>query len=609
MASTWSKLKIELIGTGEQSGTWGTTTNNNLGSSSTYRGLEQAIVGMATLVTGDFTSNSYTMPYTDSSDDQDFRCLFLNITATLSAAGTVIVPAIQKPYIVKNASVGGFAVTVKVSGQTGVSVPNGALILLYNNGTDVDIAVNYLTSLTLGSALPIASGGTGATTLTSNNVILGNGTSAVQFVAPGANGNVLTSNGTTWTSTAPTSTSTLTISNKTGAYTVVSGDAGKIINCTSGTFTVSLTAAASLGSGFNCWVWNTSSTVTDAITINPNGAETIDGVATLILRRGEGCQIVCDGTNWQTGDKKTMRGYAENIPAVLGRPIASGSEAVAISNESVASGQGCLATQGGTASSNYSTAIGRTSAGAVSQAVTNSGAMALGGSYASGADSFAAAIGSNSSSYGATGTNSVAIGFQAKANNSYALSIGGNTNESSGTYSVTIGGFTNLASGSFSYAAGYFAVASIYGKNAFASGRFAANGDAQTGTHILRAATTGAVATVATTDGGAAAATNQVVLPNNSAYAFSALIVARRQASGGTQSAAWKIEGLIRREGSAGTTTLVNSATTVLDNTPGWTIAVSADTTNGGLAITATGAASTNIRWVATVQTSEVTYA
>jgi hypothetical protein len=56
----------------------------------------------------------------------------------------------------------------------------------------------------LGSALTAAQGGTGATTLTTNNVILGNGTSAVQFVAPGTTGNVLTSNGTTWASTAPT---------------------------------------------------------------------------------------------------------------------------------------------------------------------------------------------------------------------------------------------------------------------------------------------------------------------------------------------------------------------------------------------------------------------
>ncbi len=56
-----------------------------------------------------------------------------------------------------------------------------------------------------GTDLSVANGGTGASTLTANNVILGNGTSAVQFVAPGTSGNVLTSNGTTWTSAAPTS--------------------------------------------------------------------------------------------------------------------------------------------------------------------------------------------------------------------------------------------------------------------------------------------------------------------------------------------------------------------------------------------------------------------
>jgi hypothetical protein len=69
------------------------------------------------------------------------------------------------------------------------------------------------------------------------------------------------------------------------------------------------------------------------------------------------------------------------------------------------------------------------------------------------------------------------------------------------------------------------------------------------------------------------------------------------------------VEGLIRREATAGTTTLVASTVTAIDNTPGWTLALSADTTNGGLAVTATGAAATNIRWVATIQTSEVTYA
>jgi len=258
MASTFSKLKIELIGTGDQSGTWGATTNNNLGSSSTYRGLEQAIVGMATLVTGDFTTNSYTLPYTDSNDDQDFRCLVLDITATLTGAGTVIVPAIQKPYIVMNNSSGGFAVTVKVSGQTGISVPNGAKVLLYNNGTDVGTAVTYLTSLTLGSALGVASGGTGLTSgtsggipyfsstsaiassaaLTANGVLIGGGAGAAPTsTTAGNSGQVLTSNGagsapTFQTLSAPTLTNNTRQAVTSSATTTIDLNSGNVIDLT-----------------------------------------------------------------------------------------------------------------------------------------------------------------------------------------------------------------------------------------------------------------------------------------------------------------------------------------------------------------------------------------
>lgn len=70
-------------------------------------------------------------------------------------------------------------------------------------------ANNTLTNISLSSSvtgtLPVANGGTGATTLTANNVLLGNGTSALQVVAPGSSGNVLMSNGTTWTSAAASS--------------------------------------------------------------------------------------------------------------------------------------------------------------------------------------------------------------------------------------------------------------------------------------------------------------------------------------------------------------------------------------------------------------------
>lgn len=159
MASTYSNLKFELIATGEQSGAWGATTNTNIGTA-----IEQAIVGMATLETGDFTSNVATLSLSNTNALQDARALCLNITATLSAAGTVNVPAIEKPYIIINNSSGGYAVTVKVSGQTGVSVPNGKRTVVYNNGTDVGNQVDYLSTLALGTALPVTSGGTGSTT-------------------------------------------------------------------------------------------------------------------------------------------------------------------------------------------------------------------------------------------------------------------------------------------------------------------------------------------------------------------------------------------------------------------------------------------------------------
>ncbi len=453
---------------------------------------------------------------------------------------------------------------------------------------------------------------------------------------------------------------TYTISGKTGAYTVVAGDLGTIINCTANTFTVNLTAAATLGVGFNCWVWNTSNTATDVITVDPNGAETIDGMATLILRRGEGMQIVCDGTNWQTGDKKTMRMYAENFDNTTARPIATGALSMALGHTATASAQdayalGRSATASGqsgiaigtnaTASSTRSTAVGGNSSSQGAQAVTGAGAMALGGSYASGDDALAAAIANNTSAYGATGPNSVALGKNAKASgavssiaigesslssNYAAMAIGYSTTASStyaiaigygatasGTSAVAIGNITNLysalANKADAHAYGAGSQADVIGKWAYANGDFIATTTwvrgLQTGMFVMKKQTTDATATPISTDAGTAGATNQVILPNNTAFAFDGIVVARRQAAGGTESAAWKVEGLIRREGSAATTTLVASTVTAISNVPGWTLALTADTTNGGLAVTFTGAAATNIRTVANIRTVEVTYA
>ncbi|MDC0117552.1 hypothetical protein OAI16_06635, partial [Flavobacteriaceae bacterium] len=244
---------------------------------------------------------------------------------------------------------------------------------------------------------------------------------------------------------------------------------------------------------------------------------------------------------------------------------------------------------------------------------------ALGGSYASGTNSFAAAIANNTSSYGATGAQSVALGYLAKATgaNSLALhllSVASASNSfaamrgtASANNAISIGNLS-VASAPEAVALGKNAKSVIKGKYAYSSSDTWGQGMAQYGCFVLKSDTTDATPEALTTDKTAAGTDDQVILPNNSAYSFSGTIVARQQASTGTACAAWKIEGLIRREGSAGTTVLVNSATTVLDNTPAWGMALTADVTNGGLKIEVTGAAATNIRWVATIHTSEVTY-
>ena len=190
MASTYSTLKVELIGTGEQTGTWGTTTNDNLSVA-----LGEAITGSADVA---FSSADVTIALTDTNGAQTARNLRLNLTGTSGGARQLILGSgcqIEKLYLINNGLAD--AVTVKNTSGTGIAVPAGKSMFVYNNGTNVVEAVTA--SVT---PFAVASGGTGLATLTANNVLIGNGTSNVTFVAPGSNGNVLTSNGSAWTSAA-----------------------------------------------------------------------------------------------------------------------------------------------------------------------------------------------------------------------------------------------------------------------------------------------------------------------------------------------------------------------------------------------------------------------
>ena len=174
MASTYSSLKIELIGTGDQAGTWGATTNTNLGTA-----IEEAITGSSNVT---FASSNTAIALTDTNATQTARNLRLNLVGTITNQQTLFIPAIEKQYIVTN----GLSNSVVVSNGsnasptgTTVTVPAGKSMLLYNDGSNVADVITQLVSLALTNPLGIGSGGTGLATIGSNGTVLtSNGTSA-----------------------------------------------------------------------------------------------------------------------------------------------------------------------------------------------------------------------------------------------------------------------------------------------------------------------------------------------------------------------------------------------------------------------------------------------
>jgi len=178
MTSTYSTLKLQLMTTGENSTTWGDVTNVNLGTA-----LEEAIAGSIDVV---FTSANRTLTLTDTNASQPARNLRLNCTGTATAGFNLVVPDIEKAYIIKNATDG--TITVKNSTGSGIAVPTGKTLWVYSTGTDVVDVATHLTSLTLATALPVASGGTASNTAATARVALGSGGS-LAWVASGTSTN------------------------------------------------------------------------------------------------------------------------------------------------------------------------------------------------------------------------------------------------------------------------------------------------------------------------------------------------------------------------------------------------------------------------------------
>jgi hypothetical protein len=254
---------------------------------------------------------------------------------------------------------------------------------------------------------------------------------------------------------------------------------------------------------------------------------------------------------------------------------------------------------------NYGTSLG----------ISQTGWISLNKSSPSATGYYSAIVGGNNNNTSNAAYTFIGGGESNTASNSYCGILGGISNTASGSNSAVVGGQSNLANSTYSSVIG-----GAYGTSRSIIGGFvtpasnnpitAASGRTQSAILLLGRQTTDATATVLTSNASGASTTNQVILPNNSAYTFQGTCIANVTAGGNTSG--WKFEGVIKRGANAASTVLVAAVTpTVIAQDAGastWVLAITADTTNGGIAVTVTGQAATTIRWVVKIETTEVTF-
>ena len=214
MSSTYSSsLKLELIGNGDQSGTWGTTTNNNLGTL-----LEQAITGVQSIT---MSNSDYTLSnYNGTSDEARNAVLF--VSGTNSAIRKIVAPQGQnKLYTIFNNTTGGYAITIGAPTGTAVTIPSGVTATVFTDGANfysaqTGSAGNFTVNGTLTATGVTDTGALSATTI-GGTVI----TASSQFTGPGTG---LTGTASSLTvGTATTATSAAAITNSGGWSVTPSG--------------------------------------------------------------------------------------------------------------------------------------------------------------------------------------------------------------------------------------------------------------------------------------------------------------------------------------------------------------------------------------------------
>ena len=267
--STYSNLAIELIGTGEQDGTWGTTTNVNLGTA-----LEEAIVGT---VDQAVTGSNLTLTLSNSNATQVARHLRLNLTGSSGGASNLIVPTLSggKNYYIRNSS--NTAVTVKTVSGSGILVPAGKSMSLYQDGTNVVEAADYAASWTIASGvinnatIGATTANTGAfTTLSATSTFGGSGVDA-KFASPPAIGSSAAGTGAFTTLSATSTFGGAGVDAKFASPPAIGSSAAG-----TGAFTTLAASGAVSGAGFNNFAllndYSTLVNSTEKITISATNA-------------------------------------------------------------------------------------------------------------------------------------------------------------------------------------------------------------------------------------------------------------------------------------------------------------------------------------------------
>ena len=266
MASTFSQtLRLELIGDGDQSGLWGQTTNTNLGTL-----LEQAITGVVNITMADA---NYTLTNFNGVSDEA-RNAVLVVGGTNAAVRDIIAPLVEKLYVVKNSTSGGYAVNIRGSSGSSVSVPNGGTVWVYCDGTNFNaVGTETVGNFEVNGNLTVTGNTNAANATYTGNV------AALNFSGAGL---TLTSINASNISAGTIANARTTADSANGASTIVARDAN-------GSFTANAITTTSIsGNGVALTAINASNITSGTIANARTTAASANGASTIVARDADG---------------------------------------------------------------------------------------------------------------------------------------------------------------------------------------------------------------------------------------------------------------------------------------------------------------------------------